>query len=92
MFEGLAPYPLSDSTNLLGPNINLAVHSACYTNYGTNIHTPVPIRKCYYDYTYSRDHVRRHSAHGRMNATSTTASGRSRTFSQLFQNCNKHLL
>ncbi|XP_055910923.1 glucose transporter type 1 [Eupeodes corollae] len=60
--EGMGPYPLSDSTNLLGPT-SLAGSSTChYTNYGTNINTPVPIRKCY----YSRDSFRRHSAHGRI--------------------------
>uniref|UniRef100_A0A1B0GG35 Uncharacterized protein n=1 Tax=Glossina morsitans morsitans TaxID=37546 RepID=A0A1B0GG35_GLOMM len=60
----MGPYPLNDSTNLLGPTTSLAGSSTCYTNYGTNIHTPVPIRKCYYDYTYNRDNFRRHSAHG----------------------------
>ncbi|XP_037879345.1 glucose transporter type 1 isoform X9 [Glossina fuscipes] len=70
----MGPYPLNDSTNLLGPTTSLAGSSTCYTNYGTNIHTPVPIRKCYYDYTYNRDNFRRHSAHGRMNTTATTTT------------------
>lgn len=70
--EGMGPYPLSDSTNLLGPSTSLAPNASCYTNYGTNIHTPVPIRKCYYDYNYDRDNFRRHSAHGRI----CTSSGR----------------
>ncbi|KRF84717.1 uncharacterized protein Dvir_GJ25789 [Drosophila virilis] len=74
--EGMGPYPLSDSTNLLGPTstsyagggVGVAGSTACYTNYGTNIQTPVPNRKCYYqDSDYGRDDsFRRHSAHGRM--------------------------
>lgn len=65
--EGMGPYPLSDSTNLLGPTTSLAGSSTCYTNYGTNAYsTPNPMRKCYYDYNYDRDNFRRHSAHGRM--------------------------
>lgn len=77
--EGMGPYPLSDSTNLLGPTSTsyasrggvgggVVGSSACYTNYGTNI-TPVPNRKqCYYNESdYGRDDTfRRHSAHGRM--------------------------
>lgn len=88
--EGMGPYPLSDSTNLLmGPpqpirynttvtanpmnsmnttNITSALASCQYVNYGTNLNTPVPSRKCY----YNRDSFRRHSAHGRM---CTTPSG-----------------
>ncbi|XP_054732360.1 glucose transporter type 1 [Anastrepha obliqua] len=65
----MGPYPLSDSTNLLGPTTSLAGSSTCYTNYGTNIHTPMPVRKCHYEYAYDRDSFRRHSAHGRMNAS-----------------------
>ncbi|KRF97693.1 uncharacterized protein Dwil_GK26824, partial [Drosophila willistoni] len=88
--EGMGPYPLSDSTNLLGPtstsyasggfgltsgNIGSGVagggSATCYTNYGTNIQTPVPNRKCYYNNDESADYgrddnFRRHSAHGRM--------------------------
>lgn len=78
--EGMGPYPLSDSTNLLGPTstsyasrggvgVGVVGSSACYTNYGTNIQTPVPNRKqCYYNESdYGRDDTfRRHSAHGRM--------------------------
>ncbi|XP_033149444.1 glucose transporter type 1 isoform X1 [Drosophila busckii] len=74
--EGMGPYPLSDSTNLLGPTsatysrvgAGVAGSSSCYTNYGTNMQTPVPNRKCYYDESdYGRDdNFRRHSAHGRM--------------------------
>ncbi|KAL7733869.1 hypothetical protein ACLKA6_011581 [Drosophila palustris] len=73
----MGPYPLSDSTNLLGPTstsyagggVGVAgSSSACYTNYGTNIQTPVPNRKCYYNESdYGRDdNFRRHSAHGRI--------------------------
>ncbi|KAH8398743.1 hypothetical protein KR222_002528 [Zaprionus bogoriensis] len=78
----MGPYPLSDSTNLLGPTstgyaggggggagVGVAGSSACYTNYGTNIQTPVPNRKhCYYNESdYGRDDgFRRHSAHGRI--------------------------
>lgn len=79
--EGMGPYPLSDSTNLLmGPSpqpvrynttvtANTSALTSCqYVNYGTNLNTPVPSRKCY----YNRDSFRRHSAHGRM---CTTPSG-----------------
>ncbi|XP_055373535.1 glucose transporter type 1 isoform X4 [Condylostylus longicornis] len=68
MVEGMGPYPLNDSTNLLGPissNSNIpGVPTTCrYVNYGTNNSiTPVPIRKC----VYQRDSFRRHSAHGRI--------------------------
>nr|NP_001303403.1 glucose transporter 1, isoform AA [Drosophila melanogaster]ALI30448.1 glucose transporter 1, isoform AA [Drosophila melanogaster] len=77
--EGMGPYPLSDSTNLLGPGsssygpggvLGLAgsgsgLGGQCYTNYGTNLQTPQAARKCHYDEVddYS---FRRHSAHGRM--------------------------
>ncbi|SPP84933.1 blast:Glucose transporter type 1 [Drosophila guanche] len=91
----MGPYPLSDSTNLLGPTstthsygaastgggmgVGVGVglgggglggggSSTCYTNYGTNIQTPVAARKCYHnesDYV-GDDSFRRHSAHGRM--------------------------
>ncbi|KAH8302443.1 hypothetical protein KR044_006859 [Drosophila immigrans] len=76
----MGPYPLSDSTNLLGPTstsymsggvgggVAGSSSAACYTNYGTNIQTPVPNRKCYYNESdYGRDDsFRRHSAHGRI--------------------------
>lgn len=64
----MGPYPLSDSTNLLGPTTSLAGNAGtCYTNYGANAYsTPIPMRKCYYDYSYDRDDFRRHSAHGRI--------------------------
>ncbi|KAH8334777.1 hypothetical protein KR067_005332 [Drosophila pandora] len=73
----MGPYPLSDSTNLLGPGsssygpVGLVGSGSgpgsgqCYTNYGTNLQTPQPARKCHYDdiddYSF-----RRHSAHGRI--------------------------
>lgn len=62
------PCPLSDNPNPLGPSTSLAGRSTCYTNYGTNTLTPIPIRKCYYDYTYNRNDFRRHSVHGRISA------------------------
>ncbi|XP_037908761.1 glucose transporter type 1 isoform X5 [Hermetia illucens] len=70
--EGMGPYPLSDSTNLLGPSsYAFGTPATCrYINYGTNDNTPVPKRKCY----YNRDSFRRHSAHGRI--TSSAASER----------------
>ncbi|XP_039230758.1 glucose transporter type 1-like [Drosophila yakuba] len=79
--EGMGPYPLSDSTNLLGPGsssygpggvLGSASGSGghCYTNYGTNLQTPQVARKCHYDEVddYS---FRRHSAHGRMSCRLT---------------------
>nr|XP_017017780.1 glucose transporter type 1-like [Drosophila kikkawai] len=74
--EGMGPYPLSDSTNLLGPGSSsygpgggvlgsVAGSGQCYTNYGTNLQTPQPARKCHYDEVDDYN-FRRHSAHGRM--------------------------
>lgn len=81
--EGMGPYPLSDSTNLLGPGSSnygpggvlgsgsgSGAGGQCYTNYGTNLQTPQAARKCHYDEVddYS---FRRHSAHGRMSCRLT---------------------
>lgn len=82
--EGMGPYPLSDSTNLLGPTSagyaggGAGSSAACYTNYGTNMQTPVPNRKCYYNESdYGRDDsFRRHSAHGRMSCRLTKTATR----------------
>ncbi|KAH8297569.1 hypothetical protein KR054_003247 [Drosophila jambulina] len=73
----MGPYPLSDSTNLLGPGSSsygpggggvlgsVAGSAQCYTNYGTNLQTPQPARKCHYDEVDDYN-FRRHSAHGRI--------------------------
>ncbi|XP_016988476.1 glucose transporter type 1-like [Drosophila rhopaloa] len=76
----MGPYPLSDSTNLLGPGSSnygpggvLGSGSGsgqCYTNYGTNLQTPQAPRKCHYD-EIDDYNFRRHSAHGRMSCRLT---------------------